>query len=63
MSYAMFDFQMIEERNTASMEVEPGSFYVGFSFGRYGLLSLTFIDGEWADEITPWIPEPKREMA
>uniref|UniRef100_A0AB39AIC5 Uncharacterized protein n=1 Tax=Pseudomonas phage Baskent_P2_ICU TaxID=3235054 RepID=A0AB39AIC5_9CAUD len=45
MSYAMFDFQMIEERNTASMEVEPGSFYVGFSFGRYGLLSLTFIDG------------------
>lgn len=60
MSYAMFDFY-IEDHGHAGMEIDPGSFYVGFSFGLDAMFYLAYIDGEWVTERNKWLPEPKQE--
>ncbi|MBI7739428.1 hypothetical protein JEV80_26530 [Pseudomonas aeruginosa] len=55
--HSMFDFEV--DFNSATMEIDPGSFYVGFGFGATALSVLIYVDGVWVSERTAWIPNPK----
>ncbi|QIQ67646.1 hypothetical protein H6S65_gp81 [Pseudomonas phage datas] len=56
----MFDFHF-DGRDKASLEVDPGTFYVVFGFGQNALIWLTYIDGELSLDMNKWLPEPKQE--
>ncbi|BBJ26758.1 hypothetical protein RVS57_006268 [Pseudomonas aeruginosa] len=59
--HSMFDFEVDfnSATNSATMEIDPGSFYVGFGFGAAALSVLIYVDGVWVSERTAWIPDPK----
>lgn len=59
--HSLFDFEVDcnSATNSATMEIDPGSFYVGFGFGATALSVLIYVDGVWVAERTPWIHDPK----